>query len=224
MTDEARTYRTKTGRILTNADIQALADEAERGYGVDRLAKRPGRPRMGSAPAAVVPVRLHHDLLAAVRALAAAESTSVSELVRDALRTYLASGPSKAGSLRTTSGHLLTPAEIDTLAAEAEAGYELSPLRGRPSRRTRGRAEVVPVRMPPELKTEAERRAEAELTSVSEIVRAALQARLAGDDTDPPGGGGRRRPGRQRPTEADTCRDYVVPRLKNSGWNDDQIL
>ena len=50
MTDEPRTYRTKTGRVLTDADIEALADEAERGYDVERLAKRPGRPRMGSRP------------------------------------------------------------------------------------------------------------------------------------------------------------------------------
>lgn len=34
MSDEAqrRVYRTKTGRVVTEADIQALADEAERGY------------------------------------------------------------------------------------------------------------------------------------------------------------------------------------------------
>ena len=31
------TYRTKTGRILTDAEIEALADEAERGYDVTHL-------------------------------------------------------------------------------------------------------------------------------------------------------------------------------------------
>jgi hypothetical protein len=30
-------YRTKTGRILTDADLEALADEAERGYDVEHL-------------------------------------------------------------------------------------------------------------------------------------------------------------------------------------------
>src|SRR5262249_12863987 len=60
-------------------------------------------------------------------------------------------------------------------------------------------------------------------TSVSEIVRAALRARL-GDDGDPPGGGTRRRAGHHGPTEAETCRDYVVPRLKEAGWEDDQIV
>src|SRR5215470_11620816 len=102
MTDEPETYRTKTGRVLTDADIQALADEAERGYDVEHL-KRPGRPRMGSAPAMVVPVRLHADLLAALKARAAAESTSLSELVRDALRAYLADEPRIAADLRTAS-------------------------------------------------------------------------------------------------------------------------
>ncbi len=89
MTDEPRTYRTKTGRILTDADIKGLADEAERGYDVEHPAKRPGRPRLGAAPAVVVPVRLHADLHGAIKALAEAERTSLSELVRDALHEYL---------------------------------------------------------------------------------------------------------------------------------------
>ena len=33
--------RTKTGRVLTDADIKALADEAEQGYDVDELRSRP---------------------------------------------------------------------------------------------------------------------------------------------------------------------------------------
>src|SRR5262245_3968267 len=116
MTDKPRTYRTKAGRVLTDADIQALADEAERGYPVEQLARRPGRPRMGSAPAVVVPVRLHADLLAATKAKAAAESTSLSELVRDALRVYLAGEPPTVAELRTASGRTLTDAEIEALA------------------------------------------------------------------------------------------------------------
>ena len=71
MSDEPRIYRTKTGRVLTEVDLEALADEAERGYDVEHLAKKPGRPRMGSAPAVVVPVRLHADLHNASKALAA---------------------------------------------------------------------------------------------------------------------------------------------------------
>lgn len=42
MTDEM--YVTKTGRVLTDADLDALADEAERGYDVERI-KRVNRER-----------------------------------------------------------------------------------------------------------------------------------------------------------------------------------
>ena len=34
-------YVTKTGKVLTDADIQALADEAERGYDVSHLIGKP---------------------------------------------------------------------------------------------------------------------------------------------------------------------------------------
>jgi hypothetical protein len=34
--------RTKTGRVLTDADIEALADEAERGYDVEDILRRRG--------------------------------------------------------------------------------------------------------------------------------------------------------------------------------------
>lgn len=223
MTEEPRTYRMRTGRVLNDADIEALAEEAERGYDAERVAKRPGRPRLGSAPAGVVPVRLHDDLHRAVKALAAAERTSLSELVRDALRTYLAT-PVASGALRTAFGRVLTDADLDALANEAEAGYNVNSLSDRRRLRARGRAEVVPVRMPPELKDEVEQRAEAESTSVSEIVRAAVRVRLGGGDTDPPRGVARSRTNRHGPTETDTCRDYVVPRLKEAGWNDDQIV
>jgi type I restriction enzyme, R subunit len=224
MSDQRRTYRTKTGRVLTDNDIEAFAAEAERGYEIEHLAKRPGRPWIGSAPALLVPVRLHADLHSAVKALAEAERTSLSELVRDAVRQYLAT-PTAPAVLRTPTGRVLTGADVDALADEAYGGYDVSSVR--PSRRIRGRAKVVPVRMPPELKAEVEQRAEAESTSVSEIVRAALRARLNSGDSDPPRPGGS--PGRAiargvRPTEADTCRDYVLPRLQDSGWTPDQII
>ncbi|MGH9224478.1 MAG: EcoAI/FtnUII family type I restriction enzme subunit R [Acidimicrobiales bacterium] len=223
MSDEPRTYRTKTGRVLTDVDIDALADEAERGYDVEHLAKRPGRPRIGSAPAVVVPVRLHADLHNAAKALAEAERTSLSELVREALRDYLGSTAGST-SLRTTSGRVITDAEVRALADEAEGGFDVTALPSRPSRRAGERAEVVPVRMPPELKAEIEQRADAEKTSVSEVVRAALRSRLDDRKPDPSGGGSRSRARRHGPTEDETCRDYVVPRLKGAGWDDDQIL
>jgi hypothetical protein len=90
---EKKTYKTKTGKVLTDADIEALADEAERGYDVDVLRKRRrGRPMLGSAPAEVVPVRLDPELKQAVEARARADDTSTSEIIREALRRFLEVG------------------------------------------------------------------------------------------------------------------------------------
>lgn len=90
MTENEKTYRTKTGKVVTDADIDAMADDAEKGYDVDTLkARRRGRPLLGSAPAEVVPVRLEPQLKKAVDARAAAEHLSTSEIIRQALRKYL---------------------------------------------------------------------------------------------------------------------------------------
>lgn len=90
MPEKPKTYRTKTGKELTDADIEAMADEAERGYDVEALkARRRGRPMLGSAPAEVVPVRLDPDLKEAVEARAEADHTTASEIIRRALRRFL---------------------------------------------------------------------------------------------------------------------------------------
>lgn len=90
MTEPTKTYRTASGKVLTDADVEALADEAERGYDVEALkTRRRGRPMLGTAPAEVVPVRLDPSLKDAVEARAAAEHTTTSEVIREALRRYL---------------------------------------------------------------------------------------------------------------------------------------
>ena len=90
MPDNEKSYRTKSGRVLTDADIEQLAGEAERGYDVEELkTRRRGRPLIGAAPADVVPVRLDPDLKEAVEARATADHTSTSEIIRRALRKYL---------------------------------------------------------------------------------------------------------------------------------------
>lgn len=90
MPEKPNTYRTKTGRILTDPDIEEMADEAERGYDVEELkTRRRGRPMLGSAPAEVVPVRLDPDLKHAVEARAEADHTTPSEIIRQALRRFL---------------------------------------------------------------------------------------------------------------------------------------
>lgn len=90
MAERPETYTTKTGRILTDADIEAMADEAERGYDVEELKRRKrGRPLLGSGPAEVVPVRLEPDLKRAVERRANQDETSVSDIIREALRRFL---------------------------------------------------------------------------------------------------------------------------------------
>ena len=205
-----RTYKTKTGRILTDADFEALATEAEKGYDVSDLPRRPGRPLIGSSPATAVPIRMHADLLAATQALAEAEETSVSELVRDAVGAYLCTEPARL-EFRTASGRVWTDAEFEGLADEAEQGFDTIALPRKLKRRSGVRAEVVPVRMPPELKDALERRAEKEQTSVSELVREALRSRLGGEHTDPPGGGAVGRPRRRQPSRGGNLRCLPGP-------------
>lgn len=86
-----KTYTTTTGRVLTDDDLDAIAEEVEHAdYDVEELkTRRRGRPRLGSAPAEVVPVRLDPELKSAVDARAEAEHLTTSEIIRKALRRYL---------------------------------------------------------------------------------------------------------------------------------------
>ena len=90
MTEKNRPFTTKTGKVLTDADIERLADEAADGYDVEVLkTRRRGRPMLGAAPSEVVPVRLDPDLKHAVEQRAEAEHTTTSEIIREALRRFL---------------------------------------------------------------------------------------------------------------------------------------
>lgn len=84
-------HTTKTGRTLTEAELDALADEvASTDYDVEHLkVRRRGRPAMGSGPAEVVPVRIDPELRSAIEARAKADHTSASEIIRQALRKFL---------------------------------------------------------------------------------------------------------------------------------------
>jgi uncharacterized protein (DUF4415 family) len=90
MTDP-RTHRTRSGRTLTDEEIDALSTEvAETDYDVEALkTRRRGRPLMGSGPADVVPVRIDPELRAAIEARAETEQTTTSEIIREAIRRFL---------------------------------------------------------------------------------------------------------------------------------------
>lgn len=87
-----KTYgHTTSGQPITDADVQRLAEDAERGYDVDALIARRnkrGRPALGSAPASVESVRLDPELRNQLTARAQADGTTPSEVIRKALRDY----------------------------------------------------------------------------------------------------------------------------------------
>jgi hypothetical protein len=90
---EPRVYgHTRSGRPITDAEVEGLAAEAEAGYNVDELiARRPkrGRPALGSAPASVESVRLDPELQEELAERARTEGITTSEVIREALRRFL---------------------------------------------------------------------------------------------------------------------------------------
>jgi hypothetical protein len=80
---------TSGGVPVTDELVAELAAEAEAGYDVAILRPRGGRPSLGSAPAAVVPVRLDPELREALNARAESDHTTASDVIRQALRAWL---------------------------------------------------------------------------------------------------------------------------------------
>jgi len=92
MTEKKRSYGKSRSRVeLTEEVIERMAAEAEAGLDVTKLRRRPGRPRMGSAPAEGLPVRFEPELRQAIEDRAQAEGVSAGEVVRRAVREYLRS-------------------------------------------------------------------------------------------------------------------------------------
>jgi hypothetical protein len=83
--------KTLAGTELSEDDIEALADEAERGYDLDKAVRvTVGRPSLGAEGASPrVQVRVDPQLAAALKARARKEHRSVSEIARTALREYV---------------------------------------------------------------------------------------------------------------------------------------
>ena len=77
------------GVPVTDEMIQEWADEAERGYDIEVLKKRGRRP-IGDGAARVVPVRMDDSLVAAVDQRAEKDGTSRSEIIRSAVRAFVA--------------------------------------------------------------------------------------------------------------------------------------
>lgn len=78
----------------------------------------------------------------------------------------------------TSRGVEITDAVIKELAEEAEAGYEVVPLKHRGGRPLLGSgpADVVAVRLDPDLRSAVEAQAQADGSTASDVIRRAIRA------------------------------------------------
>jgi hypothetical protein len=86
-----RTVKTKSGRSLSEADVERLATRAEQGFDLAPWKPRRGRPSLSSTPGAHSPrieARVPEALHRRVSARAAGEGRSVSAVVRLLLEEY----------------------------------------------------------------------------------------------------------------------------------------
>ena len=90
---EPKVYgHTRSGRPITESDVDELVAEAEAGYDIEQLIARRGkrgRPALGSAPANVESVRLDPELQQQLVARAREQGTTTSDVIREALRRFL---------------------------------------------------------------------------------------------------------------------------------------
>ena len=92
MKKRQKTYRLKSGVVVTDLDIQRMADDvATRDFDLSKFTRLPGRPLMGKAVAEVVPVRIEPSIVKSIDRRAKKEGTTRSDIIRQAINSYLAS-------------------------------------------------------------------------------------------------------------------------------------
>ena len=91
MKKRQKTYRLKSGVVVTDLDIQRMADDvATRNFDLSKFTRLPGRPLMGKAVAEVVPVRIEPSIVKSIDRRARKEGTTRSDIIRQAINNYLA--------------------------------------------------------------------------------------------------------------------------------------
>jgi hypothetical protein len=92
MNKRQKTYRLKSGVVVTDSDIRRMADDvATRDFDLSKFTRLPGRPLMGKAVAEVVPVRIEPSVVKSIDRRAKKEGTTRSDIIRQAITNYLAS-------------------------------------------------------------------------------------------------------------------------------------
>jgi hypothetical protein len=85
--------KTKDGRVVTDADLERMAAEAEAGFDLSTWKRRPGRPSLGGVRAGAhsprLVTRVPEELRDEVTFYASAEGKSVSEVMRRLLQAYV---------------------------------------------------------------------------------------------------------------------------------------
>jgi len=92
MKKRQKTYRLKSGIVVTDSDIRRMADDvATRDFDLSKFTRLPGRPLMGKAVAEVVPVRIEPAIVKSIDRRAKKEGKTRSDIIRQAINNYLAS-------------------------------------------------------------------------------------------------------------------------------------
>ena len=92
MKKRQKTYRLKSGVVVTDSDIRRMAEDvATRDFDLSKFTRLPGRPLMGKAVAEVVPVRIEPSIIKSIDRRARKEGTTRSDIIRQAIKIYLAS-------------------------------------------------------------------------------------------------------------------------------------
>ena len=92
MKKRQKTYRLKSGVVVTDLDIRRMADDvATRDFDLSKFTRLPGRPLMGKAVAEVVPVRIEPSIVKSIDRRAKKEGTTRSDIIRQAITNYLTS-------------------------------------------------------------------------------------------------------------------------------------
>ena len=94
--------RTKSGRALTNRDLEELAGEAETGFDIAKAKRRRvGRPSLSRGTSPRVQFRIEADVFEQAKKKAASESRSLSDVGRELFSEYVATRTKRRSGSRT---------------------------------------------------------------------------------------------------------------------------